>query len=126
MVGDVREVGQPVITLQYQCIGMTAYRLKWRREHNASPPEDQHNGLRRQDAVEAQLAKVDEIDIDDIKYTPPPRALEADPSSLYNVCELVVETAPSYYMLYDYLTSDEQNEVEASDPDVLNQVKDDE
>ncbi|WP_323677660.1 hypothetical protein [Halorubellus sp. PRR65] len=105
---------------------MTGCRLKWCRKSNAPRPEDQYDCAARQEAVEQQLAEVDGIDIDDVKYVNPPRHLSGDLGPLYDVCELVLDNPLDYYLLYEFLTSDEQNQVEPSDPDVLDEVENDE
>jgi hypothetical protein len=105
---------------------MTKYRLNWRRQTDAPLPEDQYEGSLREDAVKRQLAEVDGVDLENVKYVHPPRHLSGDPGALYHVCELVVENAVDYYLLYEFLTSDEKNEVEPSDPEVLEEVENDE
>lgn len=37
-----------------------------------------------------------------------------------------MENLPTYILLYEYLTSDEQNRVDPSDPDALEEAKNDE
>lgn len=117
---------RPIIMVQYPYGSMTEYRLKWRRESNAPRPEDQYDGDLRQDAVEQLLAEFDGVNLDDVEYVQPPRHLSGDPGPLIHVCELVVENAVDYYLLYKFLTNDEQNQIEPSDPDVLKEVENDE
>lgn len=81
---------------------MNRYEVTWKRHSDADMPEN------RQEEVE-RIAE--ELDIE-IEYKNPSRELTADYTLYFEVCSMVVERIPELILLYEYLTRDDDNEVE--------------
>lgn len=87
--------------------------LTWYRKSEAPRLEDESDKL-REDAVKEFLDELDGVDVDSVEYRHPPRHLGADPGLWYQVCTLIVENIPEYYLLYKAIDSTTTNKVEGS------------